>query len=242
MRKTTTKRILLIIGGTIGAVFFLLVIGVVAVIVMGISSKASAPRSMVSPQRPTEWATPIPQVESHTCGYLSLAAAYEAYGLSADDKNIRFRLGVDRAAHPFDEHSTGTLHPDLFRVLHQDGFSYAVIDPALESAAARICDHLDSEHMAMLLIQRRQNMALHWVLADNCSNERIRIVDSLEAEPYYEPFGDFLENHVVSAVLIDTQRGGSVAPHRDGTAEMNQVRIRIADRQAPRVTPATTSQ
>ncbi len=195
-----------------------------------VSSKTNAPYEPGGPSVRQGDATPILQLESHTCGLLSLSAAYEIYGLSPDAKNLRFRLGVDRVAHPFDETSTGTLHPDLFRVLAQDQFRWTLIDPDAEDAATRLARHVDRGNVALLLIARRQNGRLHWVLTDGREGGALRIVDSLAAAPYPEPIDDFVGEFVLSIVALepaDRELPTSTAAHAEGLAEMARVSERM---------------
>lgn len=210
---------------------FLALVAAVIYIAPRVSEKAGAHRSDATPSPRIGDAAPILQLESHTCGLLSLSAAYRVYGLSPEEKNLRFRLGVDRAAHPFDSESTGTLHPDLFRVLAQDGFNFSLIDPAASDAAAQLAAHLDGGDVAMLLIARRENGNLHWVLADAREGDRIRIVDSLAERPYMEPAAEFLSGFVLSIVAMapaPAARSDLAGMHAAGVAEMDAVRRRWA--------------
>ena len=162
-----------------------------------------------------------------------MTAAYAVYGLDPAEKNLRFRLGVDRTAHPFDSTSTGTLHPDLFRVLAQDRFEISLIDPRTEDGVTRLGSHLGGGDVALLLIARRENGRLHWVLADAQSGDQIRIVDSLSAQLYFEPVKEFLNEFVLSIIAIrpaTTARDDFGALHAEGITEMNQVRRRLAER------------
>lgn len=227
-------------------------IGIAAILLAGVLAtalyvgprvleKGGAPRTMDRPERRIADPVPIEQTELHTCGFLSLSAAYVAYGLSPEEKNLRFRLGVDTKAHPFDDESTGTLHPDLYRVLAQDGFAIEAIDPDADDAAARLTAHLQPEGLALLLIKRRQTGGLHWVVADKAiagsdgAWTHLRIVDSLASFPYREPIDDFLAHHVLSIIAIrpadDASVRGDVAKaHGAGLAEMKRVHARMKTR------------
>lgn len=215
------------------ALLFVCLLFPMTCVVSGISSKSGA---WHSDDRPTQTATttaPIPQFEDHTCGFLALAAAYRAYGLDPEAENLRFRLGVDRVANPYDAESTGTLHPDLLRVIRQDRFAYTFLDPTNATSQQSLCEHLQQQQLALLLITRRENGNLHWVAADQCEDERFRIVDSLKDEPVWED-DTFLSQHVVSIVCLRPTEAGDVAdadPHLDGVAEMNRVRKRLNNRE-----------
>ena len=81
-----------------------------------------------SPSNNPEPAIIDPQTEPHTCGLHSLRSIYRAYGLNPDEHELRERLGVDTPANPADPTSTGTLQPDISRVLAQDGFLIHALD------------------------------------------------------------------------------------------------------------------
>lgn len=233
-KKNPMKRILILAGVIIAVFMTLVTLLIIGLISMGVRSKSSAPRSPDLPQSPTADAVPIGQFESHTCGFLALSSAYRVYGLSPEDKNIRFRLGVDRLANPFDDTTQGTLHPDLFRVLAQDGFAFRTIDPSADRAESGITDHLNNDDLLLLLIQRRENRALHWVLADHVEQGLIRVVDSLASDPYMEPLDEFLECCVISVIPISIAESedDGARPHQRGIAEMNRARVLIAERKA----------
>jgi hypothetical protein len=181
---------------------------------------------------------PILQLESHTCGLLSLSAAYALYGLSPEDKNLRFRLGVDVPANPLDSTSTGALHPDLLRVLVQDGFGYEMPLP-LADGDASLRAHLQTGDVALVLIRRRETGGLHWVLADSCNGVNIRIVDSLRESPGDEPLAAYLNECILSIVLIHPAPTVGAQPdlrqaHRDGAAELIRVKQRLDRLTQPR--------
>lgn len=218
----------------LGVVALLLVIIAGAIVEARVSVKSSAPRSHHRPASLASDARPIPQFEDHTCGLLALSAAYRAHSVDPAAKNLRFRLGVDVPADPTDPTSTGTLHPDLFRVLVQDHFVYHLLDSHDQGDLLRLIDHLDSNGIALLLIARRGNGNLHWVLTDHHENTRLRIVDSLFAEPYDEPLNDYAQNHLLSIILIepraDTKPVSMTRAHTDGISEMERVRRRLSKR------------
>lgn len=167
-------------------------------------------------------AQPIPQLESHTCGLLSLSAAYRVYGLSPEAENLRARLGVDNEAVPLDDGSTGTLHPDLFRVLAQDGFAWSCLAP---DDADGLLRHLDHGQVALLLIIRAESGGLHWVLTDEREGTMIRVVDSLIAQPQMVAVDAYLRR-ALSIVALRPADGAAMsisAAHQAGVAEMLRV-------------------
>lgn len=162
------------------------------------------------------------QTEPHTCGLHSLRSLYRAYGLAPDQHNLRFRLGVDAKANPFDDESTGTLQPDLYRVLDQDGFGVhplALDDP---QSLAKLNEHLRDEHLALALVYRS---TYHWVVLDNGAEEdHLTIIDSLSSDPYSENTITFLRDYALSVTLIQPaapeHTAGLPATHQLGTSEM----------------------
>jgi hypothetical protein len=211
-----------------------LFIGLASIVVSNVPAKMDALHAQTQPAQPArtdDAATPILQFESHTCGLLTLSAAYRVYGLSPREENLRLRLGVDNPANPLDSTSTGTLHPDLLRVLMQDGFAYSLLEPPREVRELR--SHLDGGDVALFLIARRQNGNLHWVLTDGCEGDHLRIVDSLAAEAYEEPVADFLETCVLSIVAIKPAAGDAEAnldaAHVEGLAELARVQRRLGE-------------
>ena len=151
------------------------------------------------------------QTEDFTCGVHSLSTVYKAYGLDPEAERIRWRLGVDTKAVFYVSDSTGALHPDMWMVLAQDFF---VIDELGSYDAHGWNDlraHLDTGHPVVLLIKRRENGNLHWVVATRTTDgDKIEIYDSLFDEPYGETL-DFLTGHVVTAMLVKPTPGGGMA-------------------------------
>lgn len=208
-----------------------------------LDSKENAWRSPDRPRSsPVAPPQSILQLESHTCGFLALSAAYVAYGLSPEDKNLRFRLGTDRTAHPFDDESTGTLHPDIFRVLEQDGFGFWLIDPDDAHAETMLGEHIRSGQLALVLIKLRASAGLHWVLVDDVPSTvetlspTLRVVDSLRDEPTLEEIGPFLRQCVLSIIALEASgaAGEACTVYKDlyaeGIAEMNRVHGRMKSR------------
>jgi len=65
---------------------------------------------------------PLEQRDSFSCGFLALSAIYKSYGVDGSVALLRPRLGTARPAIPFVKDTRGTIQPDIFRVLKQDGF------------------------------------------------------------------------------------------------------------------------
>lgn len=114
--------------------------------------------------------------------------------------------------------------------------------------------------VAVILIRHRGGASLHWVLADACIVEEstdayaLRIVDSVKRDPYIEPIGPYLQDKVLSIILLrplalsvdaiavspttshetdgqpnnpDQAQDAVSAAHRAGVAEMLRVRERM---------------
>jgi hypothetical protein len=146
---------------------------------------------------------PEAQFESHTCGWHALRVIYKAYGLNPDEANLRFRLGVDVPANPLDGKSTGTLQPDLLRVLVQDGFAYERLPLDDEVKAANALEgHVQGGHMAAVLIRRRENGNMHWVAVRKGVAGQVTVLDSLFPEAYPEQSLAFVRECVLSGFLI----------------------------------------
>ena len=75
------------------------------------------------------------QTEPHTCGWHTLSSIYTTHRLNPNRLQLRERLGVDAPALPGISGSTGTVQPDMVRVLSQDGFLTTSLAP--KSAATR---------------------------------------------------------------------------------------------------------
>lgn len=163
---------------------------------------------------------PEAQFESHTCGLHTIRVIYKAYGLDPDLENLRFRLGVDVPASPIEPDSTGTLQPDLLRVLVQDGFDYELLPlNDLSVATTSLLDHLKAGNMAALLISRRENGNMHWVAAQKITGEKIVILDSLFPDVYREEPLSLVRECVLSCILVEPNGIGnndSKAHLRDG--------------------------
>jgi hypothetical protein len=140
---------------------------------------------------------PEVQTEPHTCGFHSLSAVYRAYGLEPASLNLRFRLGTDARLNLLAPESTGTVHPDILRVLEQDGFAPRVVNPLDLDAA--LAHHLDSGHPALVLTKVN---SWHWVVAASRRDGRLLICDSLRPQPYEVDEAGYLRDSVFGLILI----------------------------------------
>ncbi len=163
--------------------------------------KGNAPYVQQSPIERLRSVAPEAQLESHTCGLLTLRAIYKAYGMDPDKSNLRVRLGVDVPANPFDVESIGTMQPDILRVVVQDGFDYTILRKA-NGTAKDLLASLGDKHMAAALIRRRQNGHLHWVALQYESPTAIKVIDSLATEPYSEPIEPFMDECLLSCIIL----------------------------------------
>ena len=149
------------------------------------------------------------QLESHTCGYHALAAAYRAFGLDPDQARLRFRLGVDAVAIPLRADSKGTLHPDLLRVITQDGFNAGLVDLESAEPVVQVQQHLAKGLPALVLISRRETGGLHWIVFTGVSDGKVHVADSLRpGENYTENLQPFLKERGVSALLLRARSPG----------------------------------
>lgn len=174
----------------------------------------------------------VEQSLPHTCGLRAMEAAYFAYGLDPDALNIRYRLGTDYAAVPTDPTSTGTLHPDLLRVLAQDGFTTTVLDLDQPDALQQLADHLGRDQLALTVVYRS---TYHWMVLADDGPGRVWVVDSLSAEGTSHGIDGFIEDQALSIILIAPRDTSADAPSRNaqhllGTREM----ARTYDRQQAR--------
>lgn len=172
------------------------------------------------------------QTEGFTCGLHALSTVYEAYGLDAQAERIRWRLGVDTKAVAWMGDSTGALHPDMWMVLTQDYFEIETVEPDAPLAWETMHAHIHAERPAVLLIKRRENGNLHWVVATRALDvDTIEIYDPLFDEPYVET-PDFLDKHIVTAMLIQPTLDGEMAmssidAHLAGMAALTNATKRI---------------
>eukprot|EP00752_Nemacystus_decipiens_P015114 g13466.t1 len=157
-----------------------------------------------------------------------MRSMYAAYGLNPDAFDLRFRLGTDEPAMRADQDSTGTLHPDLYRVLTQDGFAIDTLDLGAGVSATALQNHLASDQLALVVVYRS---TYHWVLVGPGEGADEAVVyDSLQAEPITMPIDTLLDD-ALSITLIEpaTDEGMSVSDaHTAGLAEMARLYQRNA--------------
>jgi hypothetical protein len=168
----------------------------------------SSKYSPVRGPRPTGTAAaliPEVQTEPHTCGLHALSSIYRAYGLDAEQFDLRFRLGTDKPLTNFAADSTGTLPPDIERVVRQDGFILAEHDPAAPETAEHLLSHLQRGHAALVLTHKGSlTTGLHWI-ALSASPDRggwVRVCDSLKPEPFEEDAVDLLSSRARTLYLL----------------------------------------
>lgn len=143
---------------------------------------------------------PEKQVEPHTCGLHALSSVYRAYGLDPADLRLRFRTGVDKPFTNLIPSSRGTVHPDMLRVLSQDGFRAALLDTDRAETPARLAEHLDAGQLAIALIRVNE---LHWVVIAKHQDDRLVICDSLREDLYDEPLATYLRDCVHTLILVE---------------------------------------
>ena len=145
---------------------------------------------------------PEVQTEAHTCGLHALSSVYTAYGLDPAALRLRFRLGTDKPASTLVSDSTGTIHPDMLRVLGQDGFETSVLRPGGEQTPRRLREHLDAGHPALALTKPS---GFHWVVVAGREGESVLICDSLAREKYARRIEDYLRDEVCSLLLLEPE-------------------------------------
>lgn len=142
---------------------------------------------------------PEQQTEPHTCGFHSISAIYKAYGLDPEVARLRFRLGTDMPTNLLvQDATTGTIHPDILRVLGQDGFETEVVLPG-DTLADRLKAHLRSGHPALILTKVS---TWHWVVAATLEDDDVVICDSLEPDLYRRPIGAYAADQIYNAILV----------------------------------------
>ena len=153
--------------------------------------------------RPTP-IVPEVQTEPHTCGLHAISAVYTAYGLDPLELRLRFRLGTDKPLSHFIPDSIGTIHPDMLRVLAQDGFETELLRPGGKDAAQLLREHLDAGHPALALTKPG---TFHWVVVAAREGENATICDSLRTEPCCKPLENYLQEDVYSLLLVKPAAG-----------------------------------
>ncbi len=232
-RPSVRRGLRWIVGG---AAFIGLVAGWAAChLTERVRTKERLPHADASPHPAHELGAPELQVEDHTCGFHSLSIVYRAHGLDPEQEQLRARLGVDVPAIPKDSSTTGTLHPDLLRVLRQDRFDSSFLDPDAEDTPATLERLTAAGRAALVLIQRAESGGLHWVAVSRSSVPgHVRVFDSLVSEPYDVRTREYLRERVLSVVTIEPDPGAGFANpksvYAEGIAEMWRVKQRLAAR------------
>ncbi len=187
---------------TVGIIFLIVFVCLLASFCVGSPAYYSSKYASAGPARPRPFpgrAIPEKQTEPHTCGLHALASLYRAYDLDPDILRVRFRIGVDKPVSNFMPSSTGTIHPDMLRVLSQDGFDAEILRPGSSTTRQRLEAHLDDGHMAIALVRVKE---LHWVHIAGGVNDKLLICDSLHEESYLEPNDDYVRDRVYSLLLV----------------------------------------
>lgn len=169
---------------------------------IGPPSYYSAKYSSAGPAQPFLWANraiPDRQTEPHTCGFHALSSVYRAYGLDPERLRLRFRIGVDKPVNNLLPDSLGTIHPDMLRVLRQDGFDTQIVRASDSDASVRLRNHLDDDQLAVALIRVKE---LHWVVLASRHDDEVVVCDSLHEHTYEEPLEPYLRERVYSLLLI----------------------------------------
>ena len=179
----------------------------ISLVVLSVSvyagERKSAPQSGVTlPTAIPSLVTPEVQSEGHTCGFHALSSVYRAYGLDSEQFLLRRRLGTDVTAVPLMADSKGTLHPDLFRVLNQDGFEHEELNLNAARAGVRLVRHLEGPHPALVLIELTQTGGLHWVVFQGYRDGRTSVADSLKSGLRSEILTDYLHSEKARTVLL----------------------------------------
>jgi ABC-type bacteriocin/lantibiotic exporter with double-glycine peptidase domain len=142
---------------------------------------------------------PVKQTEPHTCGYCGIVAIYNAYGLDHQAAGLRFRLGTDVQLNQLVDSSTGTIPPDMTRVLEQDGFTTQTVSAANDQMAALTLAHLRVGHPALAVIKVT---GLHWVVLTAEHDGQVTVCDSLHDELYTKPTDAYLKDEVYGVMLV----------------------------------------
>ncbi len=176
------------------------------------------------PSATARQAWPEEQTEPHTCGWHAMRSLYTAYGLDPDEFSLRFRLGTDQPAMRADKDSTGTLHPDLYRVLAQDGFVAEPLDFDRALPADHLDLHLSNNQLALAVVYRS---TYHWVLLTPGGEPgRVRVVDSLSAEQVDTDAAAFVDEALSITLVRPAGPGETISiadAHAAGLAEMRRL-------------------
>jgi hypothetical protein len=170
------------------------------------SGKYAPSDSPARPQPQRSALVPETQIEPHTCGLHTLSSIYRAYGMDGEAQRLRFRLGTDKPFTNFLADSTGTIHPDMLRVLRQDGFRTELLLDRSERTATRLLDHLARGHVAAALTKVDE---FHWVAVSSAASVEsaptLIVCDSLHEQPYQRDAAAYLRDSVYSLILIEPE-------------------------------------
>jgi hypothetical protein len=160
----------------------------------GVARPAPTPTALV----------PEVQTEPHTCGLHAISSIYKAYALDPEALELRFRLGTDKPLTNLDSESTGTLPPDIRRVLDQDSFRLVELDLRDSDALSQLFNHLLSGHPALALTHKGSlTTGLHWVALERtsgASRSAVLVCDSLRPDKYEEEIGSLTQR--VNQVML----------------------------------------
>ena len=167
---------------------------------------------------------PEVQTDGFSCGYHALSAIYRSYGLDPKLARLRARLGTSRPAVPFVADSTGTLQPDLLRVLQQDGFLAETLRASKDDDRARLIDHLQKGQYCLALLESGHAGGLHWVVFTEYRDGEVTIGDSLKRGLHRESLSQLAAGPLLSTITLspDVPRPGSpfYRAHVSGLAHM----------------------
>ncbi|MEM7394323.1 MAG: hypothetical protein AAF492_18445 [Verrucomicrobiota bacterium] len=179
------------------------------------------------------------QREKHTCGFHALSMTYRAYGLEPAEEKLRYRLGVDIKSLVWLSDSEGSLHPDIYMMLSQDHFLIETLDPDETGTVEAFLDHLDTGHLAILLMLKGEERNMHWVVAGPADRSgkqgrTFQLFDPLEEKPGQPVPQTFFQQRVVSALLIEPANGRetltSTKAHTEGSKELIRAGQRAAEK------------
>jgi ABC-type bacteriocin/lantibiotic exporter with double-glycine peptidase domain len=145
---------------------------------------------------------PLVQDDDFSCGFLALSAIYESYGLDPKKARLRERLGTSVPAIPFLSSTTGTLQPDLFRVLQQDGFAAEPFHPSAKEGLGELLNHLQSGYTALALVTTKRAGGFHWVVLTDFEKGSLQIADSLVEGLHWRTLQEFRGPQFVQAILL----------------------------------------
>lgn len=222
-RKKATLRRRVLRSGAVVVVF-------AAILIITILVAWSIPMGDFAPVHPvpTLAAQPSPprlerQAEPHTCGYHAASTVYKAYGLDVSQRRLRARLGVDSKSFLYDSSTTGCLHPDIYRVMDQDGFDAVALNLDSTSDSASLKSHLETGGLALALIHRHDCGVMHWVVLGSISTGEVSILDPLDSEIQSAPYQEYWEKRLLSVIKVQP-RQSEPAPlwklHLRGVSDM----------------------